>query len=80
MKPVYNHSDGPGMGDSFAYTEVTSISHVQYANVLPYIVSYSMPFGMYSFMLQLKSIFSEPQPSKLSGKCVSDDINNNNNT
>lgn len=40
-------------------TEFTAISHVQYSGLRPYIVGYSMPFGMYSFMLQLKGFFKD---------------------
>lgn len=56
MRPIENTNSSVGSDN---ITEMTSISHVQYANVSPYLVGYSMPFGMYSFMLQLKSLFSE---------------------
>ena len=46
-----------GPDNDCTQTEIVSISHVQYTGISPYIVSYSMPFGMYSYMLQLKSIF-----------------------
>ena len=57
MRPIPRDNTTSGL--NLSLTEVTTISHVQYAGVSPYIVGYSMPFGMYSFMLQLKRLFGE---------------------
>ena len=59
MRPVKFENDTMSNSSSVAMTDVTTISHAQYAGVSPYIVGYSMPFGMYSFMLQLKRLLAE---------------------